>query len=247
MWGANGEGCQANYGEYMIELKDYLELMMEWQESRFEMYEEYCETCMDNVYQQYMNEWGRKLENPLTFEEFKNSDEHRKLNNDDDDYYDNYYGACPEFDTCQYYLKIDYVDEYSQWFECTEVERNNQVAYVGPHCAEDGFEITLGVYSDEDCNEYIGNGVDVQNWIGEEMEEDALRTYYNSAYGPTLEQLQYVNEDQVCIPCNQAVSGIRKYASKIRSVLMCSLLTFCYSSFYIICVAGFDVGYCCGK
>lgn len=195
VWGANGEGCQANYGEYMIELKDYLELMMEWQESRFEMYEEYCETCMDNVYQQYMNEWGRKLENPLTFEEFKNSDEHRKLG---------YYGACPEFDTCQYYLKIDYVDEYSQWFECTEVERNNQVAYVGPHCAEDGFEITLGVYSDEDCNEYIGNGVDVQNWIGEEMEEDALRTYYNSAYGPTLEQLQYVNEDQVCIPCNQA-------------------------------------------
>ena len=26
--GANGEGCQSNYGEYMLELEDYLEIMV---------------------------------------------------------------------------------------------------------------------------------------------------------------------------------------------------------------------------
>eukprot|EP00579_Thalassiosira_antarctica_P023689 CAMPEP_0201985950 /NCGR_PEP_ID=MMETSP0904-20121228/88833_1 /ASSEMBLY_ACC=CAM_ASM_000553 /TAXON_ID=420261 /ORGANISM="Thalassiosira antarctica, Strain CCMP982" /LENGTH=58 /DNA_ID=CAMNT_0048539767 /DNA_START=103 /DNA_END=276 /DNA_ORIENTATION=+ len=54
---------------------------------------------------------------------------------------------------------------------------NGQVAYIGPHCAEDGFSVTLGIYADENCDEYIGNGVDIANYIGEEIdvEEDALK------------------------------------------------------------------------
>lgn len=95
-------------------------------------------------------------------------------------------------------------DSYSEYFECTQVERNNgMIAYVGPHCAEDGMTITLGVFGDEYCNEYIGNGVNIANFIGEEVdyEEDMLRGYYNSAHGATLDQLKYINEDNVCIPC----------------------------------------------
>lgn len=98
---------------------------------------------------------------------------------------------------------------YSEYFECTEVERNNgQVAYIGPHCAEDGFTITLGVFSDEYCNEYIGNGVNIANFLGEEWdyEEDELKGFYNSAHGATLDQLKFINEENVCIPCNKKVS-----------------------------------------
>ena len=137
----------------MIELSDYLDLMMEWQDQRFNEYQEYCEDCMFKVYQsQYGRDRDLKAEDSLSFEEFKESQEHRGL------------CGCAEYDTCRYYMKISEVDEYSEWFECTEVERNNgQVAYVAPHCAEDGQTITLGVYSDENCYEYIGDGVDVQN------------------------------------------------------------------------------------
>ena len=188
----------------MVELEEYLELMMDYDEERFEMYEEYCTECMQLVYQQWMDQWARHRKGrKLSFDEFVSSEEHRRLEWDESDEYD----ACPEYDTCKYYKNVGYTDDYSQWFGCTEVEKNNgQVAYVSPHCAEDGQTITWGVYSDEKCYTYIGNGVDVASFIGEELEEDALKSYYNSAFGATLDQLEYVNEDQVCISCKQQVS-----------------------------------------
>merc|ERR1712127_702313 len=118
-----------------------------------------------------------------------------------------FYKACPEFDTCSEYSNIckhGMVDNMSGYFECTEVESNSgQVAYIAPHCSEDGFTVSLGVYSDVYCNEYIGDGVNIANFIGQEIdpEEDVFAEYYNSAYGATLDQLEYVNEENICIPC----------------------------------------------
>lgn len=117
-------------------------------------------------------------------------------------YCNTYYTVCPEYDTCAQYQQVKLIDDYSTYFECAQVSKNNgQTAYVGPHCADDGFTITIGVYSDENCYEYIGNGVDVSNF-GVNVEDDALRAYYNSAMGATFEQLKYVEEENnVCIPC----------------------------------------------
>ena len=83
---------------------------------------------------------------------------------------------------------------------------NGQVAYIGPHCVDGGFNVTLGVYADEDCNEYIGDGVNIANFLGVEIdpEEDALKSWYNSANG-YLDVLEYSNEDNVCIPCGKEV------------------------------------------
>ena len=239
-YGARGEGCQSNYGEYMIELEDYLALMLEYQETRFETYCEYCDECMLAVYQQWLDDGGqyrdddddddgrrRKL---VTFDDFKNSEEHRDLRNyDDDNVNANFYKVCPEYDTCAEYFTMceqqaaededddddddadqqQGVDDHlTEYFVCTEMENNNgQVVYVGPHCAEDGFTVTLGAFSDEYCNEYIGNGVDIANYIGEELdvEDDALKPWYNSANG-ALDILEYSNEENVCIPCRKGVS-----------------------------------------
>ena len=38
VFGSRGDGCQANYGEYMILLEDYMNLMLEFQDDRFETY-----------------------------------------------------------------------------------------------------------------------------------------------------------------------------------------------------------------
>lgn len=212
--GARGDGCQSNYGEYMMEIDEYLNLMLEYQEERFETYCEYCEECMYNVYQVWLQNGGN-YNRKLKFEEFKNSEEHQKMirelggNTDGGQANPKFYNVCPEYDTCAEYT--NYCEKemdagYSQYFECTEVERNNgQVAYIGPHCASDGFTITLGVYADEYCNEYIGNSVGIANYIGEEMniEDDALKSYYNSANG-VFDMLTYSNEDDVCIPCRKA-------------------------------------------
>lgn len=213
-WGANGEGCQNNYGEYLIELEEYLQMMMEWQEERFETYCQYCEQCMYAVYEKWLqNGGGRKL----SFEDFKASEEHRQLRQLSTEHRElgGYYGQCPEYDTCVEYQNMcgGGGGEYDDYMECTEVEGNNgRVAYVGPHCSEDGLTVTLGVYSDEYCNDYIGNGVNIANFIGEELdiEEDALKQYYNSAHG-TLDQLKFINEDNVCIPCRKGVSSTSRH------------------------------------
>ena len=164
---------------------------------------------MMQVYKKWMNSYhGRKL----SFEEWKVSEHAEDPRNlayhyNDDAEFANINYVCEEYDTCREYAHINEVDDFSDYFECTQVERNNgQVAYVGPTCGSDGFDITLGVFSDENCDVYIGNGVDVSNFVGQEVTEGTLRSYYDSAFGATLEQLEYVNEDQVCIPCKQSVS-----------------------------------------
>merc|ERR1712194_182304 len=120
-----------------------------------------------------------------------------------------FYEVCPEYNTCSSYKSLceeEVEESFTQYFECTQaVSSSGQVGYVGPHCAEDGFTVTLGVYSDEFCNQYIGNGVDISNFIGMEIdaEDDELKPWYNSANG-ALEVLKYSNEENVCIPCNKA-------------------------------------------
>lgn len=206
--GARGTGCSSNYGEYMIELKDYLDLMLEFQGERFETYCEYCEECMWEVYQQWLKKGGHRK---LSYDEFKESEEVQRelggnVNGGQQDGY--FYNACPEYDTCAEYKNTcngDVNGGLANYFECTEVESaNGRVAYIGPHCAEDGFTVTLGVYSDEGCNNYIGNGVNIANFIGEDLdlEEDDLKSYYNSMNGQ-LDLLEFSNEDDVCIPCRK--------------------------------------------
>jgi len=221
--GARGKGCQSNYGEYMIEIEDYLSLMIEFQEERFDTYCEYCAQCMLNVYHAWL-EMGGDNNNyrKLTFEDFKNSEEHQKMarelggNVNGGQANAGFYNVCPEYDTCSEYQKTckQGMDKgYSGYFECAEVENvNGQVAYIGPHCGGDSFTITLGVYSDEYCNEYIGNGVDIASFLGEELdiEEDTLKSYYNSANG-AMDVLKYSNEDDVCIPCRKADMPYEEY------------------------------------
>jgi len=211
MYGANGEGCQNNYGEYMMEMDEYLEIMLEWQEERLETYCMYCEDCMFKVYEEWLSNGGDANRKLMSFEDFKASKEHGQLRHLSDQHRElgNYYNVCPEYDTCSEYQNMcgnGMDDSYTEYFECTAVSGNNdRVAYVGPHCAEDGFTITLGIFSDEYCSEWIGNGVNIANFIGEEIdyEEDVLKGFYNSAHGAALDQLKYINEDNVCIPCRK--------------------------------------------
>lgn len=226
-YGARGEGCEANYGEYMILMQDYLEIMLEWQEERYNTYLNYCEDCMYKVYQQWLKNGGNRDRKLMTYDDFKASDEHRQLRKLSEDHRElgGYYGACPEYDTCSEYQKMGGMDDdYSDYFECTEVQRNNgQVAYIGPHCAEDKYTITLGLYGDQYCNEYIGNGVDISSFLQEEwdVEEDMLKKYYNSAYG-SLEELKMINEENVCIPCNNEVSSWSSILVTSFSLFTCS-------------------------
>lgn len=216
--GADGSGCSSNYGEYMLELEDYLAIMLEYHEDRFEVYCDYCDGCMYTVYQQWVkSQGGRKLEMKSIDQDWKD-DLERHLTEEEVRKLGNVYNSCPEYDTCKYYKKLcqnGLDDTLTQYFECTEVQRNNgMIAYIGPHCASDGKTVTLGVYSDEDCNEFIGQSTNINNFLGFQLEEGALDGYvtgslardvipddYYSQYWSDELQAYYNPQEQLCIPC----------------------------------------------
>lgn len=211
--GANGSGCSSNYGEYMLELEDFLQIMAEYHAERFEVYCDYCENCMYAAYNKWINAQGRDLEAKSIDEDWREEFE-RHLGG----YEMDYYGSCPEYDTCKSFKNVCNAgidDTLEEYFECTEVQRNNgMVAYIGPHCSEDGKTVTLGVYSDENCAEYIGKGTNINNFLGFQLDQDALEGYvtgslardvipddYYERYWSEELQAYYDPQEQLCVPC----------------------------------------------
>jgi hypothetical protein len=81
-------------------------------------------------------------------------------------------------------------NELYQFLECSEyVNDYGQRYYVGPHCASDHYTISLGVFSDENCVNYIGETVSLSKVLG---------------YGMDEEKFFHLPHD--CISCDGAVS-----------------------------------------
>ena len=99
--------------------------MAEYQQ---ETVKEYCTFCDEYMYTAYMNAYqnGNRMLRDLKFEEFQTQQEQmtRDLGID--------YGVCAVYtDIC-----TDGVDDHlTEYFEC----KGAGDAFVGPHCAEDGF------------------------------------------------------------------------------------------------------------
>lgn len=193
LYGARGKGCRKNYGEYMMELEDYLEIMADDQDQRVEEYCEYCEEYMYEIYQNYVDQCMQNYNcrhRNLQYDGFKEDKElHRELGFN--------FGICEGVpDVCNGALD----DSLSEYFKCTEA---GDGVYIGPHCSEDGFSVTLATFADEDCNQYLGG--DVADYIGQDIDEDNLMNWYNSKHGP-LDFLYEGEEESVCIPCAKKVS-----------------------------------------
>eukprot|EP00934_Nitzschia_sp_Nitz4_P008469 Nitzschia sp. Nitz4//scaffold9_size221794//38404//40413//NITZ4_001325-RA/size221794-snap-gene-0.127-mRNA-1//-1//CDS//3329560938//8459//frame0 len=112
------------------------------------------------------------------------------------------YGTCDE-ETCEgsdeFCYDYDYDEEEDEhksndendildFFECKEIEIHEVGKYyIGPHCGSDHFTVGIGVYSDENCVNYIGDTVSLDYVIQEYDGEDELGN---------------IQLPQVCISCN---------------------------------------------
>jgi len=77
------------------------------------------------------------------------------------------------------------------YFECAEFNiGNNAAGYVGPHCGSDGRSIGVGIYGDESCSNYIGDVVDLSQYLSVDDTEESLQIY----------------ADKTCIPCKSSES-----------------------------------------
>jgi hypothetical protein len=88
------------------------------------------------------------------------------------------YCTTSELETC--YSADEVCESYDEDFEedadamggftaCTQIDDGY---YVGPHCNADGYTITLGVYSDEYCDTYIGDQVNIYDVLGYDIDEE---------------------------------------------------------------------------
>ena len=221
--GARSSGCSSDYGEYMMELKTYLQTMAKYQSEQVEAFCYMCEQAFYENYKEAQDEYDNCVNDGcrhLTFEEYHEQYQ-RELN-----------GVCndPYSEVCSQDALTE-AEEITQYFECTE---SDDGLYIGPHCHENGFTITLGVFADEYCTQYVGGET------GLNMEEDVLARWYNSKYGvltPAMEEEEDA-EDALCIPCDEEQVCIvycivclvrfklmRAWASHICSSLLFTLST----------------------
>ena len=260
-------GCSKNYGEYAIEMELYLESILEYYETRFEQYCEYCLTCdadvqieaeemlqecyfektleqneeyqnqqyqdggnyngnnYDSAYNNgnglqsgyYSNAGGRKLDQGYTKEMYdgkgywvngnfvegfwkdgvfyqyddevmetirqckKNQQQGNYQNydceslNECDEENEEYYPPC-DTDNCGDYYNYcselngnvrDQSFDVTQYLQCAPyTTTQGKTFYIGPHCADNQYSISLGVFSDEYCTTYIGKSVSLSQVIG---------------------------------------------------------------------------------
>lgn len=164
--------CDQNYGEYVVEIDQYLENMAEFHRERFERRCENCENgCVD-----------------------ASDDDNGANGGDDDD------GVTCDFcDDCDVYENMDeygYVDA-TEFVECQRLEaaenddddgdegddaQEEMELYVGPRCSSDGSKIILDIFTDENCGErYDGDEeLDLETLMGTKISERFLKDSYSS-------------------------------------------------------------------
>jgi len=136
-----GMGCSANYGEYVVDMYQFLEVYIAWQveEAKYkcQTYRNTCyKSCYDsssaNCYQQCYRKYG--VEASLC----------ASNNNNGENYYEQQDGYGNQFDLQDY-------------LQCGEYEISNANGeeishYLGPYCANQGGDIRLGFFQDQYCS-----------------------------------------------------------------------------------------------
>merc|ERR1740124_676585 len=159
-------GCQSDYGEYMLPIEDWLEIIAEYREEEFERYCEYCAECDIDEYYQAADDAGNDQDEEQDGEERRNrrlADEDQAqvddaYINEEDPYSDGYCSACS-----------DYADV-----------SNDQVLYIGPYCSSDKSAIVLTMFDDEYCSNYVGDQYDINTLTGLDLTSETLMQYYNN-------------------------------------------------------------------
>ena len=150
--------CSENYGEYLVDLDQYLEATVEY----FQEYQEgMCETCEEMCYQQANEDQGEDEQQDEGDED--NGDERRRLQQ-----YNVDCDSC--WDECQ---KIENMEENgyldaTEFLECQMIydpeDDNKEALYAGPICVNGGKKIKIGVFKDEDCM-FLDSNKEVDDYL----------------------------------------------------------------------------------
>lgn len=180
-------GCMSDYGEYMVPIATWLDIMKDYRDEEFQRYCEYCQTCAQNnrnledAYYSAVNDDGNAAAAADDYGNNAATDDNNKSSN-----YCAYSSDCSGYqNVCNYDAGVD----YSKFFECKEFDVSDDFTlYIGPHCAKDKTTIVLGAFTDNACTKYAGNTYDLGTLTGMKLTSSDLEQYYTSD----------------CIPCKES-------------------------------------------
>jgi hypothetical protein len=183
-------GCMSDYGEYMVPIESWLEIISNFRDEEFDRYCNYCQTCYGGG-----NNNGNRM-----MEDAAQGDDAAAAAAAGDDFVNN----CSYQSQCSGYADVCYNQNHvdlSKFFECKEYAANDDLTlYLGPHCASDKKTILLGVYEDEYCSKYVGDKYDVATLTGLTLSADEFEEYYQSDCIPCQESVSESSSLFVCIP-----------------------------------------------
>jgi hypothetical protein len=139
-------------------------------------------------------------------------------------------GKCAFSTVCNGYKKActshqTNASDYEDYFSCKSLNVGGTSRYIGPHCRSDGHTIGIGIYSDDQCSQYVGDTVDISEYTGLVFDDSVLQNYYEKScitcdYGQSFVLVndsdigseKYVNPMcealfDVSAKCNKHISG----------------------------------------
>ena len=203
-------GCTAGYGEYAMDLTDYLRTMMYYQQDKMQNLCMFCTACQygnrrnmeededeeqENAYQNY-NKSGYQYNYYYNGDGYAADDDNSNSYFSSSDTCSTYSNICSQYaSSCnngEYQDGADYLN-YLDYFDCTKVEYQNVYYYIKPTCdTSNNNEIVMGVFYDPFCSQYAGNDITINKVAGISFSKDVF-THAS---------------EQDCIACDYNVSSI---------------------------------------
>jgi len=169
--------CNYGYGEYLVDMEEYLEATIEYAKDK---QEEKCDQCEEECDGYYGNQ---NQDDDIEQEEGENNEEGggRRLSSSN----------CKECtDTCEKIENMEengYIDA-TDFVECQEIQDegdDGSALYAGAMCASNGSKIKIGVFSDNECR-ILNSELDVENFLADgdgnqmKLSHALLKTTYES-------------------------------------------------------------------
>jgi len=169
------DSCNYGYGEYLVDMEEYLDATIEYAKDK---QEEICDQCEDECDGYYGNQNQGNDE-----KEGENNEEgnRRRLSSSN----------CKEcMDTCEKIENMEengYIDA-TDFVECQEIQDegdDGKALYAGAMCASNGSKIKIGVFSDDECR-ILNSELDVENFLADgdgnqmKLSHALLKTTYES-------------------------------------------------------------------
>lgn len=172
-------GCRYNYAEFLIPLYDYMEAQENNLKSEMEYYCGYCEEC--TFYEYYFG-------GECVYHDDCDGYEDVCVDEEGDEEMEQFF-QCQAVPMSSFSHSNNWMDKYKWWKNNKNEEEeeenddkndyyqdDDEYLYIGLHCT--GKKMQFGIFTDEECSNYIGNQFDMANATGLDIDDDDLKDYY---------------------------------------------------------------------